>query len=199
VTDVESRPVQVFLIRHGATAWSRSGQHTGTTDIPLLADGERDARAVGQLLAGTPFSAVWSSPLQRALQTSQLADLGPAPQTMSDLVEWNYGEYEGLTTPEIRAREPGWTVWRAGAPGGESPEAVSERADRVVRRLEAGGGAIAVFSHGHFLRALAARWVGLSIQWGRALALEPGSVSRLTVERDGPMIASWNVPGTGPR
>jgi len=188
--DVE--PSRVFLVRHGTTEWSLSGRHTGRTDLPLTAQGEADARAVGHRLRSVSFDAVWTSPRRRARQTCELAGLGGSAAVVEELAEWDYGAYEGLTTAQILERDPDWTVWSGGGPGGESPAQVSERADRVVRALPEGAGTVAVFSHGHFLRALAVRWIGLDIGWGRALALDTGSISVISFERRARVITSWN-------
>lgn len=190
MTRAEPCQTRVFLVRHGTTEWSLSGRHTGTSDIPLTAQGEEDARIVGRELAGIRFDAVWSSPRERALRTCQLAGLGESPQVDEDLAEWDYGRYEGLTTEQITEHDPTWTIWTRGGPGGETPDQVCARADRVVERIRGQEGNVAVFSHGHFGRALAVRWVGLGIDWGRALALEAGSVSVLAYERQTPVIST---------
>lgn len=187
---------RAFLVRHGTTEWSLSGQHTSRTDLALTAQGEEDARVLGRELAGIRFDAVWTSPMQRARQTCQLAGLGEAPKVVKDLMEWDYGSYEGLTTEEIHQSDPHWSIWFSGGPGGETTARLSTRADRVVKRLREEGGNIAVFSHGHLLRAVAARWVGLPVEWGRALALDAGSVSVLAYERETPVLASWNLRPT---
>jgi len=184
---------QVVLVRHGTTEWSLSGRHTGTTDIDLTPQGEADAVAVGEHLSGWPFRAVWSSPRRRALRTAELAALaGPAPAVRDDLVEWDYGSYEGMTSAQIEAEDPSWSIWTAGGPGGESPAQVAARADRVVSELLVQEGDVAVFSHGHFGRALAVRWVGLDIAWGRAFRLDAGSVSILGFEHGHRAVTRWN-------
>ena len=186
----------MWLVRHGETAWSQAGRHTGRTDVPLVAAGRAQARAAAHLLRGADPVLVLSSPRRRALETARLA--GFEPIVDDDLAEWDYGRYEGMTTAEIRARHPGWTLWRDGAPGGETPMAVSERAGRVVERVRSAGGDVICFSHGHLLRALAARWVGLDPAGGRLLALGAGTVSRLGWEREVPVVQGWNwspVPG----
>jgi probable phosphoglycerate mutase len=190
----EKLPV-VFLARHGETEWSLSGQHTGMTDIPLTAKGEEDARALGRRLRGMTFASVWTSPLQRARKTCELAGFGTAAVVDPDLVEWNYGDYEGRTSKEIETRRPGWTLFRDGCPGGESPDQVAARADRVVARLRSTPGDTLVFSSGHFLRMLGARWLGLEPRWGRCFYLGTGSLSQLAYEHgslDEPVLRLWN-------
>ncbi|MHB1923604.1 MAG: histidine phosphatase family protein [Acidimicrobiales bacterium] len=189
---------QVVLVRHGTTEWSLSGRHTGTTDIDLTPQGEADARAVGSSLSTGRFSAVWSSPRRRARRTAELAGLaGPPLVVRDDLAEWDYGSYEGLTSDQIEAENPAWSIWTAGGPDGESPAQVAARADRVVSELLAQEGDVAVFSHGHFGRALAVRWVGLDIAWGRAFRLDAGSVSVLGFEHGRRAITRWNQdPGS---
>ena len=161
----EALPV-ICLARHGETAWSLSGQHTGRTDLPLTERGERNARALGERLRGLTFAKVYTSPLQRAARTCELAGFGSAAEIASDLVEWDYGQYEGRRTTEIRAERPNWQQFRDGCPGGESPDQVGARADRVVGRVRAVKGDVLVFSSGHFLRVLAARWLGLDASGG---------------------------------
>jgi broad specificity phosphatase PhoE len=187
---------QIYLIRHGETAWSLSGQHTGRTDLPLTAPGEQQARHVGELLRAIEFSRVLVSPLQRALRTCELAGLGTAARIEQDLSEWDYGDYEGLTPAQIRARRPGWDVYRDGCPGGESAEQVAARADRVIEGLRTMRGNVALFSHGQFLRALAVRWIELPIGQGYHLALDTGSLSSLGYEHnnvEAPAILLWNA------
>jgi len=176
--------VEVVLVRHGETEWSRTGRHTGRTDVPLTEEGERQARAL-----------VLSSPLRRALDTARLA--GFEPEVRDDLAEWDYGEYDGVTTPEIREQVPDWTIWRYGALGGESVEQLAARADRAVAELLEVEGDVLVFSHGHFLRVLTARWLGLEAADGRLFALDSGTLSTLGFEREQPVIRSWNVPASG--
>ena len=183
--------MEVALVRHGETDWSRTGRHTGRSDVPLTEQGERQAQAVGQALRGRSFALVWSSPLQRARETARLA--GFEPELRDDLAEWDYGEYDGLTTPEIREQVPDWTIWRYGAPGGETVEQLSARADRVVAELARADGDVLVFSHGHFLRALTARWLELEAADGRLFALDSGTLSALGFEREQRVIRSWNV------
>ena len=182
----------MLLVRHGETEWSRAGRHTGRTDLPLTEQGERQARAVGEALRGRHFALVLSSPLRRARETARLA--GFEPELRDDLAEWDYGEYDGLTTPEIREQVPDWTIWRYGALGGESVAQLAERADRVVADLLGVDGDVLVFSHGHFLRVLTARWLELGAMDGRLFALDSGTVSTLGFEREQRVIRSWNVP-----
>ncbi|MGA8709146.1 MAG: histidine phosphatase family protein [Steroidobacteraceae bacterium] len=190
---------QLYLIRHGETAWSQSGQHTGRTDIPLTARGEAQARRAGERLRELQFTAVLTSPLQRARRTCELAGLNAPAQVDEALREWDYGQYEGLTSAEIRQRQRRWDVFRDGCPGGETPPEVSARADGVLERLRQLDGCVAVFSHGHFLRSLAVRWVGLPILHGRNFGLSAGAVCMLGYEHqslDEPAIELWNA-GTG--
>ena len=182
----------MVVVRHGETEWSRTGRHTGRSDIPLTENGERQARAVGEALRGREFALVVSSPLIRARETARLA--GFEPELRDDLAEWDYGEYDGLTTPKIREQVPDWTIWGYGAVGGESVEQLAARADRVVAELLAVDGDVLVFSHGHFLRVLTARWLGLGAADGRLFALDSGTLSTLGFERDQRVIRSWNVP-----
>ena len=179
----------LWLIRHGETAWSLSGQHTSTTDLPLTEQGERRAEAVGKVLKGKQFAAVLASPMKRALDTCRIAGFTPSAVT-DDLREWNYGSYEGLTTTEIQKSAPGWTIWTSPPPGGETIEQVAERARRVIR--SAPDGEVAIFGHGHLLRVLAACWLGVDPAIGRCFALSTGSISVLGHERETRVIQSWN-------
>jgi probable phosphoglycerate mutase len=181
---------QMWFMRHGETEWSRSGQHTSRTDLPLTEQGERRAADLGKMLAGRKFTLVLSSPMRRARETCRLA--GYTAEIVDDLHEWDYGAYEGLTTTEIQRTAPGWTIWTGAVPGGESIAQVSARADRVLQRVFAAGGDVALFSHGHMLRVLAARWLGLEPDSGRLLALSTGSVSVLGWERETRVVQSWN-------
>jgi broad specificity phosphatase PhoE len=183
--------VEVVLVRHGETEWSRDGRHTGSTDVPLTERGEAQARAVGAALRGRLFALVLSSPLQRALETARLA--GFSPRARPELAEWDYGEYEGRTTPEIREDVPDWTIWRYGAPGGESVEQVGERADRAIAELGAVDGDAVVFAHGHLLRVLTARWLELPPADGRLFALDSGTLSTLGYEREQRAMRVWNA------
>ena len=189
----ETLPV-VYLARHGETAWSLSGQHTGLTDLLLTDRGERNARRLGARLRGRRFAGVFTSPLQRASRTCELAGFGAQAHIDRDLLEWNYGQYEGRTTSEIHAERPGWQLFRDGCPGGESPAEVGARADRVVSRMRAVGDDVLIFSHGHFLRVLTARWLGLEPLAGRYFVLSTASLSALSYESDlsQPVIRLWN-------
>jgi probable phosphoglycerate mutase len=185
----------VYLARHGDTAWTVSGQHTGLTDLPLIPEGEQHARLLGQRLKGLQFAKVFTSPLQRAKRTCDLAGFGAVAEIDPDLVEWNYGEYEGLLLSDILARRPDWELFRDGCPGGESPAQIGERADRVVRRVRAVAGDVLLFSSGHFLRVLADRWLALPPGCaGRYLLLSTASLSELGYEHNlsQPAIRLWN-------
>ncbi len=184
----------VYLARHGETAWSLSGQHTGLTDIPLTERGERNARQLGKRLEGITFARVFTSPLQRAAQTCRLAGFGAGAEVLPELVEWNYGEYEGRRTAEILADRPGWVVFHDGCPGGESPVQIGERADRVIKTVRAVQGNVLLFSSGHFLRVLVARWLGLAAEAGKYFLLSTASVSVLGYEHElsEPVIRMWN-------
>jgi len=184
----------VYLARHGETAWSISGQHTGLTDIPLTERGERNARQLEERLKGLTFAKVFTSPLHRARRTCELAGFGPSAEVLPELVEWNYGDYEGRRTEQIQADRPGWSVFRDGCPGGESPVQVGERADRVVRTVRTIQGNVLLFSSGHFLRVLAARWLGITPEAGRYFLLSTASVSVLGYEHEisEPVIRLWN-------
>jgi probable phosphoglycerate mutase len=194
---MDERLPSIYLARHGETAWSLTGQHTGLSDIPLTQRGEQNAVRLGERLRGITFAAVLSSPLQRARRTCELAGYGDVARVDADLVEWNYGDYEGLRTAEIHQRDPGWNVFRDGGPHGESVAEVSARADRVVARVREIEGCVLVFSSGHFLRALAARWVGLPVASGQYLALDTAALSIVGYEhgQDRPVIRLWNDTG----
>ncbi|HEY7308889.1 MAG TPA: histidine phosphatase family protein [Gemmataceae bacterium] len=183
-----------YLARHGETEWSLSGQHTGVTDIPLTPNGERNARNLGERLKGNRFTKVLTSPLQRAKRTCELAGFGAQAETDGDLVEWNYGEYEGRRTADIRKERPDWFLFRDGCPGGESLDAIAARADRVIARLRAINGDVLLFSHGHFLRVLGARWLGKPATDGRLLLLTTASLSILGYEHniEEPVLRLWN-------
>jgi probable phosphoglycerate mutase len=188
----------LVLVRHGETEWSAAGRHTSYTDLPLTARGEEQARALGVALAGRRFGAVLASPRQRALRTAELAGL-PVTATDEDLAEWNYGQYEGRTTAQIRAERPGWDLWVDGCPGGESPAEVGGRLDRVLARVRPllASGEVAVVGHGHSLRVLAARWIGQPPATGALLRLDTATLSTLGHEHDRPVILRWNVPPAG--
>lgn len=184
----------VYLARHGETAWSLSGQHTGLSDLPLTARGERDARSLGRRLSELTFARVFTSPLQRAARTCELAGFSTVAETDRDLVEWNYGQYEGRTSADIRRERPDWQIFRDGCPGGETIEQVGARADRVIQRVRAIDGTALLFSSGHFLRVLTARWLGLEPSEGRLVLLSTASVSELGYEHNlsHPVIQLWN-------
>jgi broad specificity phosphatase PhoE len=186
-----------YLARHGETAWSLSGQHTGLTDLPLTEHGERNARQLGERLRGLKFARVFTSPLQRARKTCELSGFGQVAEVDPDLLEWNYGEYEGLRSAEIHARNPGWRIFRDGCPGGESPAQVADRADRVIKRVRAIGDDVLVFSSAHFLRALTARWLGQATTAGDFFLLSTASLSVLSYEHDlsQPAVQLWNDTG----
>ncbi len=184
----------VYLARHGETAWTVSGQHTGRTDLPLTAQGQINARRLGERLRGLTFAKVFTSPLQRAAMTCELAGFSAAAETDRDLVEWNYGQYEGRRTSEIHLERSGWRLFRDGCPGGETPREVGARADRVVSRVRAVQGNVLIFSSGHFLRVFAARWLGLEPGAGAYFILSTASLSALGYEHDlsQPAIQFWN-------
>jgi len=185
----------VYVARHGETAWSLSGQHTGRTDLPLTPNGERNAKRLGERLKGLTFAKVFTSPLQRASRTCALAGFGAIAEIDADLVEWDYGEHEGRTSAEIHAGCPTWDLFQDGCPAGESPVQVSERADRVVKGIRAVSGNVLLFSSGHFIRVLAARWLGLGPgSAGRYLLLSTASLSALSYEHSvsHPVIRLWN-------
>jgi broad specificity phosphatase PhoE len=189
-----SDPGEALLIRHGETEWSLSGQHTGSTDIPLTENGRRAAQRLGPYLAEQDFSLILSSPLQRALQTCELAGLGERVQIDPDLREWDYGAYEGLKPAEIHRQAPGWMIFRDGCPGGESPDQVAARADRVIRRVREAGGRVALFAHGHVFRVLAVRWIGLPPGAGCHFLLDTSTLTILSYYRDIPALKCWNAP-----
>jgi probable phosphoglycerate mutase len=191
---VSSKLPAVYLARHGETEWSISGQHTGLTDLPLTKRGEANARNLGRLIHHLQFAEVWASPLERARRTCELAGFGQHATIDDDLVEWNYGEYEGKTTPQIRETRPDWQLFRDGCPGGESPADVGARADHVVARLRAVGANVLVFSSGHFTRVLAARWLGLEPAAGRYFLLSTATLSCVGYEHklNEPVIRLWN-------
>jgi broad specificity phosphatase PhoE len=182
---------EVWLVRHGETEWSRDHRHTSTTDLPLTSLGEEAAKALAPRLAGIGFTQVLTSPLRRARRTAELTGHADA-EVVTDLVEWGYGEYEGITTAEIRESVPGWTVWTHPTPGGEPAEEVSARLDRVLTRLRGSQHSL-VFGHGHALRALTARWLGLAVGDGRGFRLDTATVSVLGYERETPVMLRWNA------
>jgi broad specificity phosphatase PhoE len=182
---------EVWLLRHAETEWSRTGKHTGRTDVPLTDAGRDVARAMGERLDGHQFALVLSSPLSRARETAELAGLR-VDGLRDDLMEWDYGEYEGLTTPEIRESRPGWYLWRDGAPGGESADDVAARCDRVIAEIGDVEGHVALVAHGHLLRSLGARWVGEGVPFGGRLHLATGAISVLGHEREVRVIRTWS-------
>jgi broad specificity phosphatase PhoE len=185
---------EVVLARHGETEWSRDLRHTGRTDIPLTDKGREQARMLRGALAGFTFERVLSSPLERALETCRLAGLGDQVEVTEDLLEWDYGEYEGITTATIRETRPDWNLWRDGCPGGEVAADVGRRVDRVIDAIAAVEGAVALFAHGHVLRVLTARWLGLDPQGGALFKLDTGTLSVLGYERETRVITRWNAP-----
>lgn len=190
-------PLEIVLARHGETEWSRDGRHTGRTDIPLTEEGRRQALLLRDALREWDFVRVLSSPLERARETRRLAGLGDRAEITEDLLEWDYGEYEGITTAEIRKSRPDWNLWRDGCPGGEDAAAVGARVDRVIAVVEGLDGAVALFAHGHLLRVLAARWLGLGPEAGALLALSTATLSVLGYERETRVVRRWNAPVPG--
>ncbi len=182
---------QLWIVRHGPTEWSRDGRHTSTTDLSLLPEAEHEASALAERLAGTDFALVLTSPRVRARRTAELAGF-PTAEVDDDLVEWGYGDYEGVTTPEIREQVPGWSVWTHPVPGGEDAADVGTRIDRVVARVLGAEGPVLAFAHGHSLRVLAARWLGLPVSEGRLFRLDTATVSVLGHERENPAVLRWN-------
>jgi len=191
--------LNVFAIRHGETEWSLSGQHTGTTDIPLTDKGRPLAERMRPALAREAFALVLSSPMQRSRETCALTGLGDKAVIDADLAEWNYGQYEGLTPRQIHERRPGWLIFRDGCPGGESPEQVGVRVDRVIERARAAQGDVALFAHGHVLRVLAARWIGQPAGSGQHFLLDTGTLCILGYYHDIPAVKVWNGPLAGYR
>jgi broad specificity phosphatase PhoE len=197
-----STTLRLYLMRHGETEWSRSGQHTGGSDIPLTPHGEEMSRNLRPMLAGLSFTQVLVSPRLRARQTCDGAGLSGSAHTEPDLAEWDYGDYESLRTVDIRKRRTGWDIWQDGCPGGESPREISQRADRLIDRLRKQEGRIALFSHGHFGRVLAARWIALPVAQGQHFLLSPATLSILSLSAAEPpqpaeqQIELWNSPST---
>jgi broad specificity phosphatase PhoE len=184
---------EVYLVRHGETEWSLTGQHTGITDIPLTENGRKVAKLLEPVLAKEDFVLVLTSPLHRARETCELACLGERAEIDRDLMEWNYGEYEGLTPTQIHAKAPGWMIFRDGCPGGESPKQIGARVDRVIARVRALEGHVALFAHGHVFRVFAARWLGLPATAGRHFLLSTATLSILSYYRDIPAVKRWNA------
>ncbi len=185
-------PNRIVLVRHGETEWSRSGRHTGRTDVPLTDAGRHQAALLASRLVGGEWALVLTSPRWRAVETCRLAGLGARAEVDDDLQEWDYGVYEGRTTADIRAERLGWSMWRDGCPGGEDAAAVARRVGRVLERVGETAGDVAVFAHGHVLRVLGARWVGTDPAWGAALLLSTASLSVLGWEHDVPVLTRWN-------
>ena len=185
---------QVYLIRHGETEWAKDGRHTGRTDIPLTDKGREQAGFLLPIFDEVKFSHVLSSPLRRAVETAKLAGVGSRLELDDDLMEWHYGDYEGLTTTQIRELAPGWTIFSQGSPNGETIDQVAQRADRIVAKLRSINGNVAIFSHGHFLRVLVCRWVGLPAEYGRHFLLGTSTLSILGYEHETPAISTWNGP-----
>jgi len=188
---------QGLLVRHAETEWSLAGRHTGRSDIPLTESGRAAAAGLRERLAHYRFERVLCSPLARARETCELSGFGALAEQRADLLEWDYGDYEGLTSAEIKRRRPDWKLWRDGCPGGESPADVGARADRVIAELRAGEGTVAIFSHGHMLRVLGARWIGLEAARGGNLGLATGAICLLSHEHEAPILARWNDVGSG--
>ncbi len=185
---------KIYLVRHGETEWSRAGKHTGVTDVELTERGRETARSLKSVLARESFVSVLSSPLHRARETCRLAGLQESAAVETDLMEWNYGAYDGLTTKEIQSLRPGWSVFHHGCPGGETPEQVAARADRVVAKVRASSGNVALFAHGHILRVFAARWINLPPSFGEHLLLDTATVCVLGYYYDTPALKIWNAP-----
>ena len=184
----------IYLIRHGETEWAKSGRHTGRTDIPLTDAGREQAGFLLPIFDEVKFERIFSSPLQRALETAKLAGLSSRVEVDKDLLEWDYGDYEGLTTEQIRDKVPSWSVWTHPCPNGETLDQISQRADRVVAKLRSAEGNVAIFSHGHFLRVLVASWIGLSAAHGKHFLLGTSTLSILSYEHEVPVIRTWNGP-----
>ena len=184
---------EIYIARHGATEWSKSGQHTSRTDLPLLPEGEDQARGMRAKLQGVTFSLVLCSPLRRARETCELAGFGDAAEITEDLMEWDYGEYEGLTTARIQEANPSWSLWRDGCPAGEFPPQIGRRVDRVLERFAAVDGTGLAFAHGHVLRVLTARWLEMEVTAGARFKLDAGSVGILGHERDTTVIERWST------
>lgn len=196
---MDAEQPRLFVVRHGQTEWSLAGRHTGRTDLALTPEGERQASALEPSLAGRRFALVLTSPLRRARDTCRLAGFEAVAQAEPDLVEWDYGRYEGLTSREIDELAPGWTIWTGAVPAGETAEEVAARADRVISRASSAGGDVLLFSHGHLLRVLAARWLGLPAAGGRLLGLDPATIGILGHERAARVVRMWNAPAAPSR
>ena len=188
---------RLVLVRHGDTEWSQNGRHTSRTDLPLLASGIERGRALAPALARFEFARVLSSPLQRARSTAEAAGYGDRVELTADLTEWDYGDYEGLTSPQIHEQDPDWRLWTDGCPGGESPGDVSARVDRLIAEAVRASGDVLMFAHGHILRSVAARWSGFEVAAGERFALNPATLSLLGHEHETRVIERWNSPATG--
>jgi broad specificity phosphatase PhoE len=184
---------EIWIVRHSETEWTRSGQHTGRTDLPLTGEGVRAAQSLAQRLGGRRFALVLTSPLRRAADTASLAGYGDVAQRCDDLMEWDYGRYEGRTTADIRKERPGWSLWNDGVPGGETIDEVAARARRVIAIAQQAGGDVALFAHGHVSRVLVACWLELAPQLGRLFELAPGGVGVLSQHDGGPVLRRWNL------
>jgi probable phosphoglycerate mutase len=184
---------EILVVRHGETEWSKSGQHTSVTDLPLTEDGRKRAAPLRDELAKREFALVLTSPLRRARETCEIAGFGDRAEIDDDLLEWRYGEYEGLTTPQIREQNPTWNLWADGCPGGETPEEVGARADRVIARMRDAGGEVLAFAHGHILRVVTARWLQMPVAAGARFVLFPGAISTLGYERETEALRGWNL------
>ncbi len=198
MTKAETPPSRLVVVRHGSTPWSSAGKHTGRTDVPLDDEGRAQAMALGGRLQGRRFAQVLCSPLGRARATCELAGFGDLARTCEDLAEWDYGDYEGLTTDQIRRGRPGWTLWDDGVPGGEAIEQVAGRAERVIEVARLAVGDTLAFAHGHVLRVVAARWLGWDPGEGRRLLLSPAAVGVLTWERETAVLGRWDDDGGDP-
>jgi broad specificity phosphatase PhoE len=185
---------KVYLLRHGETEWSLSGQHTGVTDLPLTENGRLAARLLKSALAAETFALILTSPLKRALETCELAGFGERAEVDPDLMEWNYGEYEGLTTKQIQLTRPGWSIFRDGCPGGETPDQVASRADRAIAKIRVTDGNVALFAHGHIFRVLGARWINLPASYGEHFLLDTATLNILGYYHDSPALKIWNAP-----
>jgi len=202
MTDATPRRVQLTYVRHGETAWSLTRRHTGATDLPLTVNGEAQARGLRPWLAGADFTHVFASPRLRARLTCQLAGVSNAPEIEPDAAEWDYGDYEGRRSQDIRLERPGWDIYRDGCPNGESPRQISDRADRLIAKLVRLGGHVVLFAHGQFGLVLVARWIGLDVARARHFRLDPASISVLALSADepeSPVIAVWNASGESAR
>jgi broad specificity phosphatase PhoE len=184
---------QILLVRHGETEWSLSGQHTSRTDLPLTEDGRRRAAPLREVLGKRTFALVLTSPLRRARETCEIAGFADRAELCDDLREWDYGEYEGLTTAEIRELDPSWSLWRDGCPDGESPHQIGLRADRVIERLRGAGGDTLAFAHGHILRVVTARWLRMPVSAGARFVFFAGAVGTLGYERETEVVVGWNA------